>query len=116
MTEELKVHTLKNHDPKIFETVDEFNKFYDANKDEIEKTSTISLNKMYLIKNHRIGRVNKKLKLYPVDHLTKRYKPVFEISEYKPINQDEFNEMDDIKTRLKNIEDYLLSSSKKKLK
>ena len=48
---------------KEFDTVDEFNLYYNKNKEEMDKLTTHKLNKLYLIKGYRITRIKNVLSL-----------------------------------------------------
>ena len=54
---------------KQFDTPEEFLKFYEKNKDTIDDTNTRALNLKYKIINHRIGRKDGKIIIYPVSTL-----------------------------------------------
>ena len=45
-----------NFNVKNFDTLDEFQNYYNLHKDEIDKLSTIKLNRMFKIKDHKITR------------------------------------------------------------
>ena len=44
------------HEVKNFDTLDEFQRYYDLHTDEINQLSTFKLNKMYHIKDYKITR------------------------------------------------------------
>ena len=45
-----------NFNVKNFDTLDEFQNYYNLHKDEIDKLSTIKLNRMFKIKDYKITR------------------------------------------------------------
>lgn len=55
---------------KQFETPEEFLKFYDKNKDSIDETNTKALNLKYKIIDHKIGRKNGKIIIYPLSNIS----------------------------------------------
>lgn len=55
---------------KQFETPEEFLKFYDKNKDSIDETNTRALNLKYKINDHKIGRKNGKIIIYPLTNIS----------------------------------------------
>lgn len=47
-------------DFQTFETIDEFNKFYESNKKQFEELTTCKLNKMYRINGFRITKIKRR--------------------------------------------------------
>ena len=45
-----------NFNVKTFDTLEEFQNYYNLHKDEIDKTSTVKLNRMFKIKDYKITR------------------------------------------------------------
>ena len=45
-----------NFNVKNFDTLEEFQSYYNLHKDEIDKLSTVKLNRMFKIKDHKITR------------------------------------------------------------
>ena len=45
-----------NFNVKNFDTLEEFQNYYNLHKDEIDKTSTVKLNRMFKIKDYKITR------------------------------------------------------------
>jgi len=111
----IKVHLNKNHDPKVFDTVEDFDKFYQINKEEIDKTSTISLNEMYLIKNHRIGKQKNQVMIYPLKHLSKHLAPSFEITNPTPTDDVNYDKLTDIENKLNQVISFLSVKFGKKI-
>ena len=62
----MSIYKKQSDDLKTFETPEEFLKFYENNKKDIDETKTRSLNLKYKIKGHHIGRKENKLILYPI--------------------------------------------------
>ena len=71
--------------------------------------SSIDLNKKFLINGFRIGRRKNNMVIYPIEHLTKHYKPTFELSEKTnfPDEDTSTDSLKDLEVRVKNIEDFL---------
>lgn len=67
-------------DTKEFDTTNDFTKFYELNKSELDKQSTCALNKRYKIKGYHIGRKKGELKLIPLN--------LYRQSEYEIHQQD----------------------------
>ncbi len=61
----MSIYKKQSENPKEFETAEEFLKYYDNNRKDIDATHTRSLNLKYKIKDHSIGRKQGKLILYP---------------------------------------------------
>ena len=51
----LPVHRNKDFERKVFEIKEDFDKFYELNKKELDAMSSIALNKKYLINGSRMG-------------------------------------------------------------
>lgn len=75
---------------KEFDTVDEFNLYYNKNKEEMDKLTTHKLNKLYLIKGYRITRIKNVLSL----------KKMKQNSQYEI---DLGNELDELKKEIQQI-------------
>lgn len=61
----MSIYKKQSDDLKTFETAEEFLKYYDNNKKDIDETHTRSLNLKFKINGHTIGRKQGKLILYP---------------------------------------------------
>ena len=64
MSEEIKEYKPKSSDPVNFETKEEFQRFYSKNKDEIDKMSTRTINKKFIINGYKIGRSKNELTFF----------------------------------------------------
>ena len=63
---EVKVFANISDDPVSFETVQDFNRYYERNKEFVDGFSTRGLNKKFIITGYRIGRKKGDIILYPV--------------------------------------------------
>lgn len=61
----MSIYKKQSDDCKTFETPDEFLKFYENNRKDIDETNTRSLNLKYKINGHTIGRKQGNIILYP---------------------------------------------------
>lgn len=55
-----------SEDPRTFETVSDFLKYYEKNKEDLDEMNTRSMNLKFKINGHHIGRKQGKLILYPI--------------------------------------------------
>lgn len=62
----MSIYKKQSDDLKSFETPEEFLKYYDNNKKDIDETHTKSLNLKFKINGHKIGRKQGKIILYPL--------------------------------------------------
>ena len=62
----MSIYKKQSEDPKYFNSAEEFLKYYDNNRKDIDNTHTRSLNLKYKINGHTIGRKQNKLILYPL--------------------------------------------------
>ena len=71
--------------------------------------SSIALNKKFLINGFRIGRRKNNMVIYPIEHLTKHYKPTFELADKTNLPEEDisYDAVKDLEARVKNIEDFL---------
>ena len=60
---------------KTFETAEDFLKYYENNRKDLDETNTRSLNLKYKINGHRIGRKQGKIILYPTGLPPKGFPP-----------------------------------------
>ena len=65
----MSIYKKQSEDPKIFDSPEEFLKYYDNNRKDIDSIHTRSLNLKYKINNHTIGRKQGKLILYPINKI-----------------------------------------------
>ena len=79
---------------KEFDTVDEFNLYYNKNKEEMDKLTTHKLNKLYLIKGYRITRIKNVLSL----------KKMKQNSQYEI---DLGNELDELKKEIQHMKETI---------
>ena len=105
----MKSEFLKNisDNPISFETKEDFNRYYERNKDAVDAYSTRGLNKKFIITGYRIGRKKGEIILYPVQNVVRQ-------EEMQPRMIDEDRNMleekiDSINERLKKIEQMLLA-------
>lgn len=107
MTLELKVFTNLSDEVVNFETKDEFERYYNAHKDEIENMTTRGLNIKFRIDGYKIGRIKGKLTLYPL-------KSSQQTSEFSQDFTDEtgltlHEKLNNLNMRLKTMEEKLNS-------
>lgn len=69
---EVKVFSNISDDPVSFETVQDFNRYYERNKEFVDSFSTRGLNKKFIITGYRIGRKKGEIILYPVQNVRER--------------------------------------------
>ena len=65
----MSIYKKQSEDPKEFGSAEEFLKYYDNNRKDIDATHTRSLNLKYKINGHTIGRKQGKLILYPIQKI-----------------------------------------------
>ena len=65
----MSIYKKQSEDPKEFGSAEEFLKYYDNNRKDIDATHTRSLNLKYKINGHTIGRKQGKLILYPTNKI-----------------------------------------------
>ena len=89
---------------KNFENIDEFNDYYKLHEDEINKLSTVKLNKIYHIKGFKIVR----RKINENEEKTLAFHQVFKTNSNENNNDDRFTEIEqsitDLNEKLKAIE------------
>ena len=102
----MSIYTKQSEDSKTFETAEEFLKYYENNKKDIDELHTRSLNLKFKINGHTIGRKQGKLILYPKK------------SEQKETFQEQDVTIEQLKQailslneRLKKIEEYFETQS-----
>ena len=100
---EVKVFSNISDDPVSFETVQDFNRYYERNKEFVDSFSTRGLNKKFIITGYRIGRKKGEIILYPVQ--TQR-ETVPEENNFEERNMIE-EKIDSMNERLKKIEQLL---------
>ena len=66
MADGVKVYNKLSDNAVEFETKEDFNKYYQTHKDEIDGMATRGLNLKYRIVGHKIGRKGGKIVLYPI--------------------------------------------------
>ena len=113
MTEEIKVFNNLSDENLHFESKEEFNRYYNKNKETIDKMSTRLLNMKITIDGYRLGRLKKELTLFPIEGaLGKRLGSIKENEQKATDSNDNYEsmleiKMDNISERLKNIEKML---------
>lgn len=110
MTQNSDVQVYKNMSDDImtFETKEDFIRYYERNKEAIDKISTRGLNRKYFIEGYRIGRLKNVLTLYPITaraSWVQQTELVNQLRQENDNNTIEVNDkVDSINERLKNIE------------
>ena len=107
ISNEIKVFENISDNPISFETKEDFNRYYERNKETVDAYSTRGLNKKFIITGYRIGRKKGEIILYPVQNVVRQ-------EEIQPRMIDEDRNMleekiDSINERLKKIEQMLLA-------
>lgn len=94
-SDQIKIYGKENNiNVKNFETLDEFQQFYDLHKSEINELSTVKLNRLYHIKDYKITR----RKLDENNEKTL----CFQLKKNKTIsNSDDYNECEKAITELR---------------
>lgn len=85
----MSIYKRQSDNVKNFDSPQDFLKYYEKNKDEIDEVKTRSLNLKYKIKDHHIGRKQNKLILYPTN--------------LKNINSEENEDINEKIDKLKNV-------------
>lgn len=65
----MSIYKKQSDDIKTFDSAEEFLKYYENNRKDIDNTHTRSLNLKYKINGHHLGRKQGKLILYPIRNL-----------------------------------------------
>lgn len=105
ISNEIRVFENISDNPISFETKEDFNRYYERNKETVDAYSTRGLNKKFIITGYRIGRKKGEIILYPVQ-LPRDPSPTHQQS----IDDDRcmINEkIDSMNERLKKIETLL---------
>ena len=105
----LPVHRNKDFERRVFESKEDFDKFYDMNKKQLDAISSIAIDKKYVINGFRIGRRKGVILYYPIEHLSKHLKPTFELADKTNLPEVDisYDAVKDLEARVKNIEDFL---------
>ncbi|MBP3606749.1 MAG: hypothetical protein J6J11_00285 [Treponema sp.] len=62
----MSIYKKQSEEQKTFETAQDFLKYYEKNKDDLDEINTRSMNLKFKINGHHIGRKQGKLILYPI--------------------------------------------------
>lgn len=89
----MSIYKKQSEDQKTFETPEEFLKFYENNKKDIDETHTRSLNLKYKIKDHTIGRKAGKIILYPIKKEKINNEEVLEFKQQFEILEEKYNKL-----------------------
>ena len=109
----MSIYRKQSDDLKTFESAEDFLKYYENNKKDIDAIKTRSLNLKFRINGHTIGRKQGEIILYPKK----------QVVEQSQENNDQKNDVDEkyeqlkqaileLNERLKIIEDYISNSAK----
>ena len=101
----MSIYKKQSEDSKTFETAEEFLKYYENNKKDIDELHTRSLNLKFKINGHTIGRKLGKIILYPKKSEQKNHPQEDVIEQLKQAILQ-------LNDRLKIIEEYIDSQSK----
>lgn len=102
----MSIYKRQSDDIKNFDSAEEFLKYYENNRKDIDSTHTRSLNLKYKIDGHTIGRKQGKIILYPNKTEIKTEENSND-SNYEQLK----NALLDLNERLKIIEDMVLKRS-----
>ena len=104
VSNEIKVFENISDNPISFETKEDFNRYYERNKESVDTYSTRGLNKKFIITGYRIGRKKGEIILYPVQ-IPRESSPTFEqrFEDRSMLNE----KIDSMNERLKKIETLL---------
>ena len=100
---EVKVFANISDDPVSFETVQDFNRYYERNKEFVDSFSTRGLNKKFIISGYRIGRKKGEIILYPVQTTHDRVPEENNFEDRSMLEE----KIDSMNERLKKIEQLL---------
>ena len=89
----MSIYKKQSEDSKTFETPEEFLKYYENNKKDIDETHTRSLNLKYKINNHRIGRKLGKIILYPIQKGKNDEEDDFELKQQFENLEEKYNKL-----------------------
>lgn len=105
ISNEIKVFENISDNPISFETKEDFNRYYERNKETVDKFSTRGLNKKFIITGYKIGRKKGEIILYPVQ-IPRSQSPQ---EKFDSINDRSMLEekIDSMNERLKKIETML---------
>ena len=107
ISNEIRVFENISDNPISFETKEDFNRYYERNKETVDAFSTRGLNKKYIITGYRIGRKKGEIILYPVP-IPRSQSPTNDHS-FEDLTMLE-EKIDSMNERLKKIEQLLQSS------
>ena len=104
VSNEIKVFENISDNPISFETKEDFNRYYERNKETVDAYSTRGLNKKFIITGYRIGRKKGEIILYPVQ-LPREHSPTNDQHlEDRSMLEEKIDSMNE---RLKKIESLL---------
>ena len=109
----MSIYKKQSDDLKTFDTAEDFLKYYENNKKDIDETKTRSLNLKFRINGHTIGRKGGNIILYPKKQMKEESQ---ETIEQKNNFDEKFEQMKqailDLNERLKTIENFISNSGK----
>ena len=108
----MSIYKKQSEDFKTFESAEEFLKYYENNKKDIDALHTRSLNLKYKINGHTIGRKLGKIILYPKKSEQKNHPQEQDVEETKLVIEQLKQAILQMNERLKIIEEYIDSQSK----
>ena len=109
MTESIKVFNNLSDENLHFESKEEFNRYYNKNKELIDKMSTRLLNMKITIDGYKLGRLKHELTLFPTDSALGKRLGSINDSNAKQNNNETDHETDNsmIEIKLDNINERL---------
>ena len=102
----MSIYKRQSDDIKTFDSAEEFLKYYENNRKDIDSTHTRSLNLKYKIKDHTIGRKQGKLILYPTKNINENNETSSELTleqkynKLKTVVENILQELDEIKQQI----------------
>ena len=84
----MSIYKKQSDDVKTFDSAEEFLKYYDNNRKDIDNTHTRSLNLKFKINGHHLGRKGGNLILYPLRGVDPKGYPVNKVESYDQTNDD----------------------------
>ena len=97
----MSIYKKQSDDLKTFDSAEEFLKYYENNRKDIDSTHTRSLNLKYKINGHHLGRKQGKLILYPVNKVENNVS-----NDDSDLNQK--NKIEDLEDRYEQLKDALI--------
>ena len=102
----MSIYRKQSDDLKTFDSAEEFLKYYENNRKDIDSTHTRSLNLKFKIDGHHLGRKQGKLILYPINKVEDNISNDDSNSDLKEMYEQLKQDVLDLNERLKKLEEY----------